>query len=309
MAKRERCLREPESIYSLLFLHSRECTHFLMCKTLRLAILTDLKRREGWRLRRAGKLHYECAVVPMFQRRGIFCRTAFDLERSSIEQDFAASVIVIFVNADEGLRVPTNFPGLVGAGGGATSFAICASNFQDRFLVRLRGPCRIADSGMRAYSFGERREIEIRCDEDARVRVRHERDDRSHPGERPGFFDHLAPRVVVAVHAQAIVEAGRLADRRQLGEAQLADHASLEHLCDRLGLQDAFAVCVPLSNRSRTNFAMSDAVEVPELAAPVVSRIVGSTTCSLPPINACAALRLYPGALSPRFQTASSPMA
>jgi hypothetical protein len=74
-----------------------------MRETLRLALHADRKGRQGRRLRCAGELHDEGAVIPMFQRRGIFRRTTFDLELLPIEKNFAASVIIIFVNADERL--------------------------------------------------------------------------------------------------------------------------------------------------------------------------------------------------------------
>ncbi len=74
---------------------------------------------------------------------------------------------------------------------------------------------------VRAHRFGERREVEIRRDKDARVFIWHERHHGSHASERTRFFDHLMPRVIVTIHPQAIVKTGRLADRRQFAESDV----------------------------------------------------------------------------------------
>src|SRR4029079_5852903 len=50
--------------------------------------------------------------------------------------------------------------------------------------------------------------------------------------------------------------------------------------------------CAPLFKNISINFDMSDAVDVAEPAAPVVSSFVGSTTTSLPSTSACAAVVL-----------------
>ena len=70
--------------------HTRKDTHYVMRETLRLALHADRKGRQGRRLRCAGELHDEGAVVPMFQRRGIFRGTTFDLERFPIERNLGA---------------------------------------------------------------------------------------------------------------------------------------------------------------------------------------------------------------------------
>jgi hypothetical protein len=74
---------------------------------------------------------------------------------------------------------------------------------------------------VRAHRFGERREIEIGRDKDARVLIWHQRHHGSHARERTRFFDHLMPRVIVTIHSQSIVKTGRLADRRQFAESDV----------------------------------------------------------------------------------------
>ena len=59
------CFSSP-SVFSLLCLHTRKDTHYVMRETLRLALHADRKGRQGRRLRCAGELRDEGAVVPMF---------------------------------------------------------------------------------------------------------------------------------------------------------------------------------------------------------------------------------------------------
>ena len=185
-----------------------------MRETLRFAIPADRKGGKGRRLRCAGELHDERAVVPMLQRRGIFRGTTFDLERLPIEQYFAASVILIFVHADERLECAEECSRIGRRGRRRHEFCDVCIARQDFLLVDGGVKAQSLIHIVRAHRLGERREVKIRRDKDARVFIWHERHHGSHARERTPFFDDLMPRVIVTTHSQSIVKTGCHADRR-----------------------------------------------------------------------------------------------
>src|ERR1043166_7027640 len=66
--------------FSLLFPHARKNSQSFIFKADGCALLADHKRGVGRSLSRARKLHHKRAIIPVFQSRGILCRTPLNFQ-------------------------------------------------------------------------------------------------------------------------------------------------------------------------------------------------------------------------------------
>ena len=108
-------------------------------------------------------------------------------------------------------------------------------DIQDRLLVGSGIDSQLLVDKIRAHRFGKGGQIEVGQHDDPGVQRGDQHHGSAHAGARAAFFDDLIPAVVEAGDAQSIIEAGRFADRRQLGEAQLGHHVALEDLLHAFG--------------------------------------------------------------------------
>jgi hypothetical protein len=86
---------------SFLFFDPGEHAQAFAFKALGFSVLANHERSDRRTLRRAGELHQKCAVVPVLQRGGKFCRATLHFQSVAVLHDFARAVILVFVNSEE----------------------------------------------------------------------------------------------------------------------------------------------------------------------------------------------------------------